>query len=326
MKPSMTLMHLRDISQRGVPAEMFLLAALRDVRRILPGCAGAFFWLDLAGRVADCCAERLPFAAGEAKGCRDDATFVRRVLEANGAGRASSLDVRDGETLVGRLVVYRRGSAAPWSARELELAGQVPRYLARGLSPQARANAAEGPALHVAGDELLVCDAQGRIIAATDGSRTMLALACGTKLDAEGVASAQRAIAHELRDLCRRLGRHPDACRLAKRTRWGEFSIEARRLSDAARAGAPRVALQVRRHEPAQLRRFDAAGLDGGLSERQREIALQISLGRSNAEIGATLCVSANTVSYHVKSLFAKLGVHNRAALTRKLSTTHHAS
>jgi DNA-binding NarL/FixJ family response regulator len=203
--------------------------------------------------------------------------------------------------------------------RELELIDELPRYLARGISPHVRPEAAEGLAPLVASDELLVCDAQGRIVDATDGSRTMLVLASGVKLDAEGLASAQHAVHQELRQLCRQLARYPDPCRLSKRTRWGDFSIEARRLSDAARAGPPRVAMHVRRHEPAQLRGFDAAGLEGDLSERQREIALQVSLGRSNADIGATLCLSANTVSYHVKSLFAKFGVHSRAALTRKL-------
>ena len=54
-------------------------------------------------------------------------------------------------------------------------------------------------------------------------------------------------------------------------------------------------------------------GLVEPLSERELEVLRLLAAGRSNPEIAGDLCVSLNTVKAHVKSIFAKLGVHNRS-------------
>ncbi|MEU5859674.1 MULTISPECIES: response regulator transcription factor [unclassified Nonomuraea] len=49
------------------------------------------------------------------------------------------------------------------------------------------------------------------------------------------------------------------------------------------------------------------------LTEREREILVLIARGRSNTEIAGELAVSPSTVKNHVTSLFAKIGVRDRA-------------
>lgn len=50
-----------------------------------------------------------------------------------------------------------------------------------------------------------------------------------------------------------------------------------------------------------------------GLTRRELEVLSALANGRSNKAIAGEQDVSLNTVKFHVKNLYAKLGVHNRA-------------
>jgi DNA-binding NarL/FixJ family response regulator len=50
-----------------------------------------------------------------------------------------------------------------------------------------------------------------------------------------------------------------------------------------------------------------------GLTERESEILSLLSTGMTNRELGTSLYVSENTIKTHLRSLYAKLGVRNRA-------------
>jgi DNA-binding CsgD family transcriptional regulator len=51
------------------------------------------------------------------------------------------------------------------------------------------------------------------------------------------------------------------------------------------------------------------------LSPREREIARMVALGYTNKTIARVLDISVWTVSTHLRRIFAKLGVSNRAAM-----------
>jgi DNA-binding NarL/FixJ family response regulator len=55
------------------------------------------------------------------------------------------------------------------------------------------------------------------------------------------------------------------------------------------------------------------------LSKRQMEVLQLLAQGCSNEEIGTRLFISLNTVKFHVRSIFSRLGVHNRIAAARIL-------
>ncbi|MEV4754664.1 response regulator transcription factor [Micromonospora sp. NPDC049559] len=59
-------------------------------------------------------------------------------------------------------------------------------------------------------------------------------------------------------------------------------------------------------------RREQARRLLAGLSEREREVAVALGRGRSNAEISAELFMSVATVKAYVSRLLAKLDLNNR--------------
>jgi DNA-binding NarL/FixJ family response regulator len=62
---------------------------------------------------------------------------------------------------------------------------------------------------------------------------------------------------------------------------------------------------QDRRHAAARERL-------GLLNDREREVALAVGRGRSNAEIATVLYLSVPTVKTHVSAILAKLGLNNR--------------
>lgn len=53
----------------------------------------------------------------------------------------------------------------------------------------------------------------------------------------------------------------------------------------------------------------------GGLTEREREVAVLIAQGKSNREIADTLVVSLRTVETHVSTILSKLGVASRSRI-----------
>ena len=50
------------------------------------------------------------------------------------------------------------------------------------------------------------------------------------------------------------------------------------------------------------------------LSDRQREVLALLSAGHSNPQIAARLHISLNTVKFHVRVIYERLGVHSRVA------------
>jgi DNA-binding NarL/FixJ family response regulator len=65
----------------------------------------------------------------------------------------------------------------------------------------------------------------------------------------------------------------------------------------------------LRRH------RRDAPDRLQGLTEREREVLVEIGLGRANSEIATRLHMSEATVKTHVSHLFDKLAATNRVQL-----------
>jgi DNA-binding CsgD family transcriptional regulator len=113
---------------------------------------------------------------------------------------------------------------------------------------------------------------------------------------------------------------------------YGEWLRRRRRRSDArqqlrtahallegigAAAFAERARRELRATGERVRRRTVAAG--GELTAQEAQVARLAREGLSNPEIGVRLFISAHTVQYHLRKVFAKLGVTSRSQLDRVL-------
>lgn len=321
-KNSASLARIRQLCLFALPGEILVPPALQELSRLAPQCSAAYFWFDPDGRISNCYADRLPHGMpGEIE--INDATiansqFVEGILEANHAGSTVHVDVIHGGRIRGCLSAFRRMHAPPLKEREVAAVQAGISYLAKALQ---RAEAFAGTRLHhdepdtIAQEELMVCDEDGEILHATEGSQTLLLLATDTPIGPLTISAARSRARQLLKTLCQRaLGESEGDYRRVEETRWGRFSFKVSRLRSRNLAGRRLVGIQSRRHKPARLHLLDVMQ-KAALSERQREVALLISMGRKNEEVAQAMKISVNTVCYHVKCLFGKLEVHSRAEL-----------
>jgi len=89
-----------------------------------------------------------------------------------------------------------------------------------------------------------------------------------------------------------------------------ETLLEAIRAVAAGRASFPFVDFQMLRQDPFER-----------LTARERDVLGALSQGWTNEQISARLGISPNTVKHHLKVLFSKLEVSNRAAAVARYLT-----
>jgi DNA-binding NarL/FixJ family response regulator len=103
-----------------------------------------------------------------------------------------------------------------------------------------------------------------------------------------------------------------------KDTAPAEIVASVRRVASGDPVLSPAVTRQLMTHvagQQGQHRRASAGDRLAELAQREREVAVAVGHGRSNAEIAATLYMSVPTVKTHVSRILAKLGLNNRVQI-----------
>jgi DNA-binding NarL/FixJ family response regulator len=89
-----------------------------------------------------------------------------------------------------------------------------------------------------------------------------------------------------------------------------EMTLAAIRQVAAGRLVFPEAVRRLLTHKHTQN--------PNALTDREESVLALVAEGKSNAQIGVMLCLSENTVKFHLKNLFLKLGVTNRTEAASK--------
>ena len=98
----------------------------------------------------------------------------------------------------------------------------------------------------------------------------------------------------------------------------GQLRVAYEMFSDVGAEGfAERARVELQATGETARKRSSATQLD--LTPRERQIAQQAAGGATNSEIASHLFLSANTVDFHLKKVFRKLGITSRRQLSGRL-------
>jgi DNA-binding CsgD family transcriptional regulator len=359
MKQSAVRARIRQICCLGLPGELLMASLLPALRELVPSDSAAFFWVDSRGEMRNMFAERmLPpevmslyferyYEGREASFRR---AFLDRASQPGGVVATTpdaelarsayyneilrKLDahhvlygiVREQGAALGQLSLYRSAEAPAFSPRERMDLSSVMRYVAHGVAGGGTHSDAPFSFQDSEDEAMLVTDRLGRVRHGTEKGRRLLVLATTSEINPASLKSAVNERATQaLRSLCAKLEAvaHGDEAAPPMATydsRWGRHILRAYWLQDDAGAPDALIGVRIQRQEPMILRFVQAMGRLP-LSPQQREIALMIAQGKSNQEMAEGLGVSGNTVAYHIKQLFLKLDVHDRAGAIARITS-----
>lgn len=228
-----------------------------------------------------------------------------QVLRGAGIGDLALLACRDRFGCWAWLELYRDSQDRPFSGLDLALLNQLGPVLARALRTQATAgtvNATGSP--DSAG--VLLLDDHSRPVGQTASATAWFSLLPAALFQSWGMFPPAVYAAAVLA----RSGRETEAHLLSRSATGGWVRLEASGLEDA---GEGAVAVTIRTATQQEI--FDLAARAHGLTVRERQVTAAVVRGQDTDDIARTLVMSPWTVQDHLKSVFAKVGVHRRGEI-----------
>ena len=345
MNPSAARVTLRQLCHLGLPAPLLLPSLLPVLRELVGASHAGFFFCDSQGGITNLYAERLlppqamagyhdqhsnaqfrgqylarvaaprPVSRRSVSVAERSSAYYRDVLAPLGIAHFLYAVVRYQGRALGQLSLYRSADASAFtSADELALDG-VLHYLGTALAVPSPTVLREVQA-HTVEEGLALLDPQGKELYADALWPRLIRLAHGNAIAPATALAERETLPRFVSAVLAAVISAPNALHLVS-SNWGQFAF--RRHAMASQQGDTAVALLVSRlaAEPLRLAQ-GAAAL--GLSPQQREVAVLMAQGHSNAQIAEQMGIKLNTAGYHAKQVFARLNVHERSAIGKALN------
>ena len=237
-----------------------------------------------------------------------------QVMRPTGIGDVAAVACRDGAGCWGWIEAFRDSSDRPFDKDDLDLLTAVGPVLGTALRRHAMPASGDVPPASPPG--MLVLDQELRLVSWTASARAWVdALPSARLFAAWGMLPS---VVYPAATLARSVeaGRQHALLR-AEDGRW--VLIEAARL-EGERDGD--IAVTLRAATPDET--FALLCRVYALSVRERDVVAALLAGLDTRGIAARLSISAYTVQDHLKSVFAKTGIHTRRGLLVTLGSSAH--
>jgi DNA-binding CsgD family transcriptional regulator len=338
---------LRQLCGLGLPAPLLLPSLLPVLRELVPSSHAGFFFCDEAGNITNLYAERMlspqhmasfhdrhsnrqfrqhylqrvaaaqPVSRRSVQADESTSAYQREVLDVLGIAHFLYAIVRHRGQPLGQLSLYRGADDAPFTAHDEQALHSVLHYLGEALSvpsPQGLPSLQQ----HSIEEGLALLDAQGQELYADANWPRLVRLAQGNAIAPATAMMYRETLPRFVQTVMAAVLASPLAVHRVD-TAWGQFAFRQHAMaSTQGREGAVALLISRLAAEPLRLAQGAAAA---GLSPQQREVAVLMAQGHSNAAIAAQMGISINTAGYHAKQVFARLGVHERSAIAQALGS-----
>ncbi len=345
--------YIRKLCGLPLPPQALAQALLPALRDLVPAHSGGVFWVDADGEMTSLYAERLlppdamatyyekhyaaareGFAAAfRQRAQRTDAVswhsfsreeqqseYFQDVMRRLDAYHALYAILHRSARAFAQISFYRGAAERAFDAADAATLRPMLHYLEAGLGRTAAAARPEDASV-VVEEALGVVTLEGGRVSAPEGWQRLLRLLAVGEVSPRGARHERAATDEFLRAACAQLAalvRRNEPEELAHATPWGNFVVRAYRLADEHGRPDGHLGLLIRREEPRSVALVKGTGASD-LPPQQREVALLLAQGLTNRDLAERLGVSLNTAGYHVKQVYARLGVNDRNEVAAKL-------
>lgn len=227
---------------------------------------------------------------------------------------------------MGAIIVHRDRKEGRFVMQEKRQLATIAPFIAHAVSDSKEVGS-DAPLVDDDDNGLLIVDRAGKLQYASPEARRLLFLAMHPQVDARALATAsiQFTLPPDVLQLCRNLvgvfeGKQPKLGPPVWRHQnpWGGFTFRAYWLNGGSPEPSPLIGIAIQHETPLAVKLITKLE-QFPLSRRQMDIALLLAANHSHAEIARRMGMSEHTVVTHVRRIYEKLGVHNKAELMNKL-------
>jgi DNA-binding CsgD family transcriptional regulator len=236
----------------------------------------------------------------------------------------AGIAIRNGARAIGNLGIGRPPSSSDFSDRDMALLAQVRPYLSQALSRQDEARNFSSEQLTYSETAMIVTDMAGNLQHSTSNGWRLLRQAANINADRKTYTDRTCEWARPfLAGLAQRIemslnGHDAPPATVAVGSPYGYFLLRAYALDSSWSDPARLICVQIERQVPIALRLY-ASERYRRLSLRERKVCELVASGFSHGEVASAMGVKTSTAISHTRSIYAKLGVHERESLVDAL-------